>query len=407
MNRKLLEKTGIFSAALLLCLCVSLLCPAAFAEAPVDLMNTEGEDYIFDFCTLPDGGLVFAGFTEARAESGTESAQDNTRGRLICLNPDRTVRWVCEDDSPSVYGPVVLTKDGRIAADSSSGCVKFFTPDGEPAGPDLMLPNRNDTLYSVTSLGVLRAERHGGRTAEETELIDWDGNVLFRIHEPESMCCTGYNPIAEEDGLVLFGQAAGDPAEAPAKIMKVDLQGNTIWETELPFILDKRDSAGVGPVIRTGDGTYLAIVRNLVYRPKDDIWSCSFNLASLSSNGLIQWIHAPTCPFEEIADYNGKYVVYGRDFVPGENREFMNYLWLDINGRDLGTTQLPIPEAGLSPYNSENASAAGEKLIPTGDGLWQLICFWEPDPLDDDEFPARIAGDSLLIRVPELGTEGQ
>ena len=61
MNRKLLEKTGIFSVALLLCLCVSLLCPAAFEEAPVDLMNTEGEDYIFDFCTLPDGGLVFAG----------------------------------------------------------------------------------------------------------------------------------------------------------------------------------------------------------------------------------------------------------------------------------------------------------------------------------------------------------
>ena len=100
-------------------------------------------------------------------------------------------------------------------------------------------------------------------------------------------------------------------------------------------------------------------------------------------------------------------MVYGRDFDPGENREFMNYLWLDVNGRDLGTTQLPIPEAGLSPYNSENASAAGEKLIPTGDGLWQLICFWEPDPLDDDEFPARVAGDSLLIRVPELGTDGQ
>ena len=78
-----------------------------------------------------------------------------------------------------------------------------------------------------------------------------------------------------------------------------------------------------------------------------------------------------------------------------------------VNGKELGTTQLPIPEAGLSPYSSENASASGEKLVPTGDGLWQLVSFWEPDPLDDDEFPAMVAGDSLLIRVPELGADGQ
>ena len=404
--KKFLKKTGISGYALLLCLCISLLCPAAFAETTVDLMNTEGEDYIFDFCTLPDGGLVFTGFTEAPAGSGAESTQDNTRGRLICLNPAPTVRWVHEDDSSPVYGPAVLTTDGRIAVLFSGG-VKFFTPDGEPDGEVMKLLNTGDVLYTVTSFGVLRAERHDGRTAEDAELIGWDGNVLFRIHEPESMCCTGYDPISEEDGLVLFGQAAGDPAEAPAKIMKVDLQGNTVWETELPFTLDRRDGAGVGPAIRTGDGGYLAIVSNWIHRSSDDIWEHHFILVRLTGSGLIQWVHEPTHPFQELAEYNGKYVVYGRDFVPGENREFMNYLWLDINGTDLGSTQLPIPEAGLSPNNSENASVSGEKLIPTGDGLWQLICFWDPDPLDDDEFPARIAGDSLLIRVPELGAEGQ
>ena len=264
-----------------------------------------------------------------------------------------------------------------------------------------------DILYTVTSHGVLRAERHDGNTAEEAELIDWDGNVLFRIHEPESMCCTGYNPIAEDDGLILFGQAAGDPAEAPAQIMKVDLQGNTVWETELPFVQDKHDFAGVGPAVRTGDGGYLAIVQNLVYQPKVDTWRSFDSLVKLDSNGLICWIHEPTNGFQELAHYNGMHVVYGMGFVPGENRYVMNYLWLDVNGRDLGTTQFPIPEAGLSPYNSENAFATGEKLIPTGDGLWQLVSFWEPDPLDDDELPAMVAGDSLLIRVPEPGTDGQ
>ena len=405
--KKFLKKTKLLRCALLLCLCVSLLCPAAFAETAVDLVNTEGEDSIHDFCTLPDGGLVFAGFTEAPAASGAEDAQKDTRGRLICLNPDRTVRWVFEDDSSSVYGPVVLTQDGRIAAESFSGCVKFFTPDGKPAGPDMMLPDMDDTFYTITAHGVLRAERHDGSTAEEAELIGWDGNVLFRIHEPESMCCTGYTPIAEDDGLVLFGQAAGNPAEAPAKIMKVDLQGNTVWETELPFIQEKRDSAGVGPAVRTGDGGYLAIVQDLVYQPKEDVWRGFFNLVKLDGNGLVCWIHEPTFGFQELAHYNGMHVVYGLNRVPGENRYVMNYLWLDVNGKELGTTQLPIPEAGLSPYSSENASASGEKLVPTGDGLWQLVSFWEPDPLDDDEFPAMVAGDSLLIRVPELGADGQ
>ena len=47
--KKFLKKTKLLRCALLLCLCVSLLCPAAFAETAVDLVNTEGEDSIHDF----------------------------------------------------------------------------------------------------------------------------------------------------------------------------------------------------------------------------------------------------------------------------------------------------------------------------------------------------------------------
>ena len=65
------------------------------------------------------------------------------------------------------------------------------------------------------------------------------------------------------------------------------------------------------------------------------------------------------------------------------------------------------PGSGSAFYTDFAISASGEKLVPTGDGLWQLVFFWEPDPLDDDEFPAMVAGDSLLIRVPELGADGQ
>lgn len=76
--------------------------------------------------------------------------------------------------------------------------------------------------------------------------------------------------------------------------------------------------------------------------------------------------------------------------------------WLDADGNELGTTELPIRDEDLPPYvDKNNMTVSVEKLIPMSDGLWQLVCFWENvDPESED--PALIQQDNLLLPVPEL-----
>ena len=147
MNKKLVKKTGMIGYALLLCLCVSLLCSAACAEAPVDLLNTPTHENFLGFCTLPDGGLVLAGYSGSADDPDEGTFPDELSvSRLLCLNPDRTVRWVYSGPPSIGFGNVVVTKDDTIAAYYFDG-VMFFTPDGEPTGKKLSLPYTSGNIY--------------------------------------------------------------------------------------------------------------------------------------------------------------------------------------------------------------------------------------------------------------------
>ena len=119
MKKKNMNRGQGWRRLLAACLCAAFLCGSACAENAVDLANTENHDGFLGFCQLPDGGLVLAGYTEIHDESGPD------KGRIVCLNPDRSVRWVYTDPDAFSYGTVVVTKDGAIAAFYYDG-VKFF-----------------------------------------------------------------------------------------------------------------------------------------------------------------------------------------------------------------------------------------------------------------------------------------
>ena len=395
MKKKIAESLLIIAYAFLLCLCAALLCSNASAENAVDLDNTPGHDGWLDVCTLPDGGLVFAGYTEIPTEDGPDKA------RLLCLNPDRTVRWSYTDPDAFSYGTVKALEDGTIAAYYFNG-VDFFTPDGKPAGKSISLSYTSGNVYGITSYGILRAQRGDDETqAGSLELVDWDGNGLFHISEPESMW-VGTAPIEEEDGLVFFGREAGDPAGAPAIVMKVDLQGNMVWTSFMPFLSDKRDSTGVNACCKTSDGGYLAVLWDIFTDPETGEESGKSSLVRLDSEGHLLWIHPSDFAFWETVEYDGKMIGYTHVLDQDTNRTYMHYLWLDADGNELGTTRLEISDMELPPYvDAGNMSPSVEKLIPMSDGLWQLLCFWEPyDPEEED--PAWIQQDNLLLPVPEL-----
>lgn len=395
MKNKIIESMLILAYAFLLCMCAVLICSGASAESAVDLANTENHDGWLDFCTLPDGGLVLAGYTEIADESGPDN------GRILCLNADRTVRWTLMDPDTFSYGTVRVTGDGNIAAYYFDG-VKFYTPDGEPAGHEIHLPYTSGNVYGITALGILGARRpDDAYQAESLEMKDWNGNTLFRISEPESMW-VGSAPIEDGVCLVLCGQEAGDPAEAAAKILKVDLQGNTVWETRLPFLSDRRDCTGATSGIKTSDGGYLAVIWDLTTDPETGAEKSSHVPVKLDSAGRVQWMHPTDFAFWHVVEYNRKYIGYRQFQDPETNLPSIRYLWLDSDGNELGTSELRLCEENLPRYaDRNNMSISVEKLISMDDGLWQVLCFWDTDEPEEED-PAWIQQDNLLIRVPEI-----
>ena len=139
MKKKIEESMLILAYAFLLCLCAALLCSNASAENAVDLANTPGHDGWLDVCTLPDGGLVFAGYTEIPTGDGPD------KGRLLCLNTDRTVRWSYTDPDTFTYGAVRALDDGLWQ-------LVCFWENVEPESEDPALIQQDNLLLPVPEL---------------------------------------------------------------------------------------------------------------------------------------------------------------------------------------------------------------------------------------------------------------
>ena len=387
MKRKIMSGIG----TLLACLCALLLCCGAFAETAgiTDLGNTEKEDGILGACLLPSGGVVFGGYTYQG---------DNPEGstaRLLCLNPDRTVRWTRteQDRRLDIYGPVAVTEDGNIAALSSTGyhcIVKFFTQDGEPAGKELSL-EADGFMYELCPAGLIRTFTSEDAKEEYTEFLDWDGGVLFRTERPGPVW-SGSRPAADGEGLVLDVMGA----DGAAAVAKVDYAGNVLWETVLPSALEGAENAYTGSCVKTGDGGYLVTLLEFA----DRFTARKSSLVKLGAGGEILWAKPSEEWFRLAAEFGGKYAACAEQ-GSGDGVFTVKYLWYGADGSGLGTAEYRVREEDVPPHaDRRHLNVSVEELIPLADGLWQEICFWGTDEPEEKE-PAWSRQDLILAPVPE------
>ena len=101
-----------------------------------------------------------------------------------------------------------------------------------------------------------------GDGKEQRGFLDWNGDLIFSFDRKKMIGLR--STFAAEGGLVLAGNEVGGSSNA--KIMKVDMQGNVIWETVLPMMMKSVFK------LRTAD-----------------TWSGSSNPIVIRINGLMRW----------------------------------------------------------------------------------------------------------------------
>ena len=399
----------ILKRLLLLCLCAVMISGTALANEIVDI-GVEGYDVTGYDCTLPDGRMIFTG---SQGEPGNYM---NSRARILCLNPDMTVSWEYIDPSEGswdAYG-VILMKDGTLCVRLSNSPYQtraedklvFFTQDGQPTGREIQLDvtetKEGYFNYGICDFGIItyyQVNDSDDRDKEYQEYTDWDGNKLFRLDGQEMLVT---RLIEEEDGIVLLGNERGQ--SGAAKIMKIDWQGNTVWENTLPFITEANRGAMLHCGIETSDGGYLAV---LLERPLDlqEKWKTA--LVKFSSTGRVLWMNEesfdkqPSSMFEDLIEYDGKYVLEFEDKERFDSLKMpVRYLWFDAEGKELGITELYIRKEELPRLaDSKEAQASGWMMLVMEDGLWgDFTCC--NDSANHENNMASM--DSVLIKIPEL-----
>ena len=183
--------------------------------------------------------------------------------------------------------------------------------------------------------------------------------------------------------------------------MKIDLQGNTVWETKLPRLAGKIFSEVVAE-IKTGDGGYLIVQYDCTAMPEGGNMEGAIAMTKLDAKGETVWVSGGALDSSQITEYNGKFVASDNLYDTEKKQSYTRYRWFDSEGNELGTTEYCLREEDIPPFvNRENPDWFTEALVPMDDGLWQWITFWETDD-PNEESPAYVCQDSILTRVPEL-----
>ena len=405
------EMRWILKKALLLGLCLALLAGTALAAEVMDI-SSEGYDIMGYALTLPDGRLVFTG---CHGKPGNYMDQ---RARILCLNPDRTVSWEYIHPAEGSWdaGSVILMKDGTLCVRLSNDPYQtnleeklvFFTRDGQPTGREIPLDTKETKegyfRYGMCDFGIIKyycTHDTEDRDKEYRELTDWDGNLLFRAEGNREIITDSI--IEEEDGMVLIGNETGK--NGAGKVIKLDWQGNTVWETVVPFLTDANRGAMLHCGMKTADGGYLAV---LMERPLDmssGRWKTA--LVKFSSTGRILWQNAesfdrqPDSLFIDLIEYDGKYVLECDDRERFASLEIpIRYMWFDADGNELGVTELSVRKDELPRLEkSKKASFYSGPLFAMGNELWGEFS----SDNDSDNHEKQMASvDTVLIRIPEL-----
>ena len=351
---------------LLLVLCLALLCSAAMAENRVSI-SAEGEDWMNYAFTLPDGRMIFAG---SRGQVGN---YQESKARLLCLNPDRTVAWEYFDPATghAHYNGAALLEDGLIGVvftnspyqETEAIEIRKFSTDGEPIGEaiDIFEDGKTGSLVNSITSVCIQMDVYTEEGEERYGFIDWDGHLIFSIGRK---------------------------------------QGNIVWETVLPMMMEKGARAWIDiRSIQKPDGGYLAWVLESDYN--SDQWAHA--LVRFNDNGRILWINresfdnTPTIGCSGLIEYQGKAVMLVRN---DDLRRTQNYRWFDTDGKEIGKTELTVPREDAGAVSDKDTVAVmPQSLIVMDDGLWVLN---DLRIQDDNALKEMDSKEDVLYKVPEL-----
>ena len=387
-------------------LCLALLAGSALAAELVNL-GSEGNDCLYYKCSLPDGRFILAG-------SHAEPGYYNERGkaRLLCMNPDGTVSWeyIDPEGTAGMFYSTVVTDDGRICTvfedapyqDTQAMSLKFFSLDGQPEGKPVPLDFSFWSEYWLTSKGLL-TESYNYRTnrCEYTEFIAWNGRTLFHVRGGVPIALgPDDGVIAEDDGLVLYGREPASAGSA-AKIMKVDYDGNTVWENVLSLETDL-GRAELSSGRKTQDGGYSA----WMYECSGDNYR--YATVRFSRDGRVisrkeiffddDGNREKNTDIERMTECRGMYV---DEVITGDisSPEYVfHYTWYDAEGNELGTTEVQIRKEDFPQFaNGRDVHSFGGALIAAGDNLWKALGIW--DETGDFE-KTQASHEEYMFRVP-------
>ena len=392
--------------ALLLGLCLALAAGTALAAEVVSI-GTEGFDSMAYQCRMPDGRVLFSGCR------GKLHNYANQKARLLCLNPDMTAAWeyTAPDGGGCFFSHAGVTADGNIVTIFENSPyqsleaieLRFYTAEGKPTGRKITLDPDYNGIYRLLPSGLVKHSwyRVHGKLTAEYEFIDWDGNRRFQVAGGELVLAESI--IEEEDGLVLLGREAESGGCPAAKIMKIDWKGKETWENTLPFMMDLNEGASLQYGMKTSDGGYAA----LLMESGSSHANGKEALVKFSPSGRVLWMNTESFEermrknvFDYLAEYRGGYVI---GFTDGESwgslAAPLDYLWIDAEGKEIGTTELRLEKKEL-PRLSKGKSVAllHYDLVATESGVWQELSGYDERNSLEDEQDSQ---EDMLVRVPE------
>ena len=388
--------------AFLLVLCFILCCSAAMAENGMNL-GADGNDWLTYACTLPDGRLLFTG---SRATPGN---YQDSRARLLCLNPDLSVSWEYWDpaEGKAHFSGAALLPDGTIGIiytnapyqETEAIEIRKFTMEGKQIGEavDIFQNGKTSSLVDSITSACIQLDVYTEAGKEQRGFLDWNGNLMFSFGIKENIGLRSTFAVA--DGLVLAGNEAGGSANA--KIMKMDMQGNIIWETVLPMMMENGARAWIDKCVQTPDGGFLAWVIESDYN--SDHWAHA--LVRFDANGRKLWQNresfdeTPTIGCLKLFEYQGKSIMLVRN-DDNKIRSAMVYRWFDSTGEEIGKTELVIPwEDATGATAKDPVEAFNNGIFIAGDKLWSL---YEIRIENDDVRKEMDSSDPVLYQVPAL-----
>ena len=389
---------------MLMCISLIMVFTCAAAENKAINLGGDGCDQMKFACTLPDGRMVFCG------SRGTVGNYNESRARLLCLNPDWSVSWEYFDTAEGMgrYAFGTLLTDGTIGViyynapyqETQAIEIRKFTQEGEPTGEPVDLIARSDDIPNILTSRWFVQTFDTAEGGLAIGFIGWDGGILFSIPTRRSIWMK--TAIDAGDGVVLTGSESF--ANGLAKIMKMDYEGNILWETVLPLMSTTSDSARIQECIRTSDGGYLGWIAET--GPEYD--SLCYALVRFNENGRVLWTNREAFAdrtnmmCQDMIEYNGRYVFLELpDFSDFSEKAPRVYHWFGADGTKLGETQLWIPrEDAKGVTDWDTIRIVCDNMLVTADGLWSLYSVGIDD--DKDIRKEMDSLDDILYRVPEL-----